>query len=127
MKPKKSFISNCLESAFILTFLTFVISFQKLLSLCPPLLKALQEKMHKKGVMAKTGLNIEDYADSFTKFSTLWVVCQRLYEKVFYESVIQGGEAPNPKVLSSNGSKEYNLLDFAKPGRPLVLNFGSCS
>ena len=77
--------------------------------------------------MAKTGYDIEDYMDSFTNYSTLVTVFQRLYESVFYESVVQGGGAPNPKVLSSDGSKEHNLMDFAKAGRPLVLNFGSCS
>ncbi len=49
-------------------------------------------------------------------------VCQALYE-----TVKTGEQAPNPKVLSSDGTHEYNLLDFAKPGRPLVLNFGSCT
>ncbi len=123
MKPQRSFIGKCAQAAFVLTFLTLFISFQKLLSLCPPLFKAVNKRMHKKGVMAKTGYDIEDYMDSFTNFSTIVTVFQRLYESVFYESVVEGGEAPNPKVLSSDGRKEHNLMDFSKAGRPLVLNF----
>lgn len=35
-------------------------------------------------------------------------------------------KAPNPRVIDFSET-EHKLLDFAKPGRPLVLNFGSCS
>ncbi len=82
--------------------------------------------MHKYGPMGKTDYTIEDYAYSFATWSAwkpIWnEVCQPLYE-----TVKQGGKAPNPKVLSQDGATVYSLLDFAKPGRPLVLNFGSCS
>lgn len=36
------------------------------------------------------------------------------------------GPAPNTKVISLDGWKHSRLLDFAKQGRPLVVNFGSC-
>lgn len=35
--------------------------------------------------------------------------------------------APNPPVSKIDGRKLYNLLDFQKKGRPLILNFGSCT
>ncbi|KAF2347958.1 Iodothyronine deiodinase [Trinorchestia longiramus] len=38
-----------------------------------------------------------------------------------------GSPAPNPLVVELEGSRKRRLLDLAKSGRPLVLNFGSCS
>ena len=36
-------------------------------------------------------------------------------------------EAPNPALLELTTKKLVKLLDYQKPGRPLVLNFGSCT
>ena len=38
-----------------------------------------------------------------------------------------GGDAPNPKVFDLKKKKVVDLLDFESSGRPLVLNFGSCT
>lgn len=37
-----------------------------------------------------------------------------------------GGVAPNLTVFTMEG-KNKRLIDFIRPGRPLVVNFGSCS
>jgi hypothetical protein len=37
-----------------------------------------------------------------------------------------GGKAPDANVISVDGKTQCKLLDFMKPGRPLI-NFGSCS
>ena len=38
-----------------------------------------------------------------------------------------GDDAPNVSFVTLDGKKEYNLYDLLQPGRPMVLNFGSCS
>jgi len=39
----------------------------------------------------------------------------------------EGSPAPNPEVLDLLSRKSMKLLDWEKNGRPLVLNFGSCT
>ena len=39
----------------------------------------------------------------------------------------QGGDAPNSPVVTLSGNICFPLLEVAKAGRPLVLNFGSCT
>ncbi|XP_063586617.1 type II iodothyronine deiodinase-like isoform X1 [Penaeus indicus] len=38
-----------------------------------------------------------------------------------------GGPAPNPTLVRLSDGVECRLLDMAKAGRPLVVNFGSCT
>jgi len=38
-----------------------------------------------------------------------------------------GSEAPNPTVLNLTSSQLTPLLSLAKQGRPMILNFGSCT
>ena len=76
--------------------------------------------------MGKTDLEAEDYVYSIHEWMT-WKTLMGEVSQILYETVKTGERAPNPKVLSSDGTHEYNLLDFAKPGRPLVINFGSCT
>ncbi len=127
MKSKRSFISKCMEFSIGITYTTLYTLLERLLTFYPPLFKAVNKWLHKNGPMASTGLEIEDYAGSFAEYSNWLREVKMNYQSIFYEKVEQGGKAPNPKVFSSNGAKEHNLLDFATPGRPLVLNFGSCS
>jgi len=39
----------------------------------------------------------------------------------------EGSPAPNTEVVNLVSRKSGKLLDWAKKGRPLVLNFGSCT
>ncbi|XP_063873479.1 thyroxine 5-deiodinase-like isoform X3 [Scylla paramamosain] len=39
----------------------------------------------------------------------------------------QGGRAPNRKLLRFSDRSECHLLDVASKGRPLIVNFGSCT
>ncbi|XP_045134624.1 uncharacterized protein LOC123518083 isoform X1 [Portunus trituberculatus] len=39
----------------------------------------------------------------------------------------QGSRAPNPKLLRLSDRSECRLLDVASKGRPLIINFGSCT
>eukprot|EP00092_Neocalanus_flemingeri_P097088 GFUD01123678.1.p1 GENE.GFUD01123678.1~~GFUD01123678.1.p1 ORF type:complete len:144 (+),score=31.10 GFUD01123678.1:42-434(+) len=55
--------------------------------------------------------------------------------KYFVESSIQdilkpanlGSDAPNPQMIELSSKSVTSLLSMAKAGRPLVLNFGSCT
>ena len=38
-----------------------------------------------------------------------------------------GQKAPNPRVVDLASKRLTSLLDHQRPGRPLVLNFGSCT
>ena len=51
----------------------------------------------------------------------------RLRNAILYGETYVGKVAPNPPVMKMDGITQVNLLDFATIGRPLVLNFGSCS
>ncbi|GCB65457.1 hypothetical protein scyTo_0007720 [Scyliorhinus torazame] len=53
-----------------------------------------------------------------------------------FKRVKLGGQAPNSRVVrvsekedqaAEEGAGECHLLDFASPGRPLVVNFGSAT
>ena len=39
----------------------------------------------------------------------------------------KGSTAPNPELYDLNTRKVVSLLSRSRPGRPLVINFGSCS
>jgi len=39
----------------------------------------------------------------------------------------EGCAAPNPELYDLNTRKVVSLLSKSRPGRPLVINFGSCS
>ena len=59
---------------------------------------------------------------------------RKMFENVWYSVVLdlkkkvhQGCRAINPKVVSLDGRQCFPLLHMAKSGRPLVLNFGSCT
>ena len=51
----------------------------------------------------------------------------RISRREWYNMAQEGNPAPNPQLLTSDGSTSVNMLDLARKGRPLVVNFGSCS
>lgn len=77
-------------------------------------------------IMKEIGWEEKDYAGS--------TYCLG-YVKQWYRSRIldlmkdaqKGQKAPNSEVVSLEDRKLCKLLDFQKKGRPLILNFGSCT
>lgn len=41
--------------------------------------------------------------------------------------VCEGSDAVDSSLVTADGTKDVKLLDLIRPGRPLVLNFGSSS
>ena len=76
--------------------------------------------------VTKVKLPVNSYWDSlFTDrmFQNVWhSVALDLNKKIKQDS-----EAPNSPVVSLTGKHCFPLLQMSKPGRPLVLNFGSCT
>ena len=101
--------------------------FQTTLALFPPLFKLYHEKTKGSHPMAITGYSVDAYADAFGKWSTYVNGIKDMYFRIFKNKAEINGNAPNPKVYTADGKTRVNLLDTASPGRPLVLNFGSCS
>ncbi len=77
--------------------------------------------------MGKTDMDVDDYIGSYVHASNIFHMWLRVYYDCVQRVATRGHEAPNPTVLTQDGQKEVSLLATAKPGRPLVLNFGSCS
>ena len=47
--------------------------------------------------------------------------------EMFRRSAIVGNAAPNLKLVEVKTERVMELLNFQKPGRPLIVNFGSCT
>lgn len=76
--------------------------------------------------VTKTKLPVASYWDSLFSdqmFQNVWhSVTLDLNKKIKL-----GSQAPNSPVVSLSGKDCFPLLQMAKSGRPLVLNFGSCT
>ncbi len=74
-----------------------------------------------------SAIHPNDFILSYAQWNTYKFVCQIYYTSYVERSARINMPAPNPKLLDLDGVTQYRLLDFAKKGRPLVVNFGSCS
>ena len=77
-------------------------------------------------IITQIDMPIEDYWSSlFT-----WNMFTNVRSSILYElqkSVRLGHRAPNPSVVTLDGTSHPHLLNFCRGNRPLVLNFGSWS
>lgn len=69
--------------------------------------------------------NDSDFEDSLFGWEMLKTIMKQVILDSLKEAQI-GREAPNPEVFDLFGDKR-KLLGEANQGRPVVLNFGSCS
>ncbi len=72
-------------------------------------------------------VNNESFRTSLLTWRAYKDVIAMLYCAIVDIHVEEGGTAANPSLIGLDGVTQYHLLDFAKKGRPLVVNFGSCS
>jgi len=72
--------------------------------------------------------NLKTVDDAKFLFSSdrIWQMVKTKLQNI-YKDADKGAAAPNPKVVVLDSGEEVDLLSFAKVGRPLVLNFGSCT
>ena len=75
--------------------------------------------------MYKVSIKLVFNAEVLIFFLFQWFVLKGLEDKL--KSSTLGAPAPDVKVLDILSKKTVSLLSRAKTGRPLVLNFGSCS
>ena len=90
-----------------------------------PIMKALPEelipKVFPKFILKdKTSYNLFSKAGQYVK--STW---NEIYRQALCNATV-GSKAPRAEVISMDQTS-LNLLDFQKPGRMLVINFGSCT
>ena len=95
--------------------------------------KTIRERGKRSG-MNLSKLDPDDYGETLTYWSTIWHEICVLWEEFIHErKAYKGYPAPDvPVILFQKDEKqpyeEIQLLKkFARPGVPLVLNFGSCT
>lgn len=81
---------------------------------------------HMGQVMYDTPFKVDDYADSVYNFHFVKAIWRSRYLDCFKEAFL-GGKAPDATVVNLRTNQVVNLLDIQAGGRPLVLNFGSCT
>ncbi|OWF46890.1 Type III iodothyronine deiodinase [Mizuhopecten yessoensis] len=90
----------------------------------PAIKRILKEEM--KRVHEGSNIQEEDYADSILTFASFKQNCYARYLDCM-KDVFLHEKAINCDVISLSDGTVAKLLDFQKPGRPLVVNFGSCT
>jgi len=125
-----AFLQVCLKVGFFqipLCLLIHVLSNTSKL-LAPQFTFKIAMKMFEKVKIRSFSFKIESVEDLDYIFS--WDIKQRFIEKTINDVLKQakvGSEAPNPIIFNMTTSKLTPLLSLSKQGRPLVLNFGSCT
>lgn len=107
----------------------YTIGFQAM-RLCPPVRKFILEREHKRCQFDKAGLKAIDWTTSLGSWKSFKTFVHDFYREASLGTVLVGESAPDVSVftLAPNGqTTPCRLLDFMKPGRPLVINLGSCS
>uniref|UniRef100_A0A0P4WFG5 Iodothyronine deiodinase n=1 Tax=Scylla olivacea TaxID=85551 RepID=A0A0P4WFG5_SCYOL len=80
-------------------------------------------EVQESNVMGKLWEEVGDVEYFWPRMKELWYSAWAEVQMV----AEQGGRAPNPKLLRFSDRSECHLLDVASKGRPLIVNFGSCT
>lgn len=91
----------------------------------PGLKHHLVEQMSKDNQMEETGLRVEQWQDTITTFKA-WQSACRSYILDMRKKAKLFGPVVSAQVVKMDRST-CDIGDFQKPGRPLVVFFGSCS
>ena len=113
-------IGICRAIMMAVTFVTVL-----LLACAIPHLKAIVLKRIKI-LLGQSKMKPEDVLKSLYSFQVLKSEWDHWIEDAF-KTAWCGYPAPNGPVLTQDGATSLQLLDAMKPGRPLVINFGSCT
>ena len=85
----------------------------------------LSAEYHKRSHMNESPIKLEDWIWSLCTYNA-WLQECNCYRLDLFKKVSLNSKAVNANLYLLNGD-QCKLLDFMKPGRPLVINFGSCS
>lgn len=77
-------------------------------------------------MLATIDMPKEDYWENLFGWE-MFKAQQKCLQRDLMKEAQKGRPAPNPRLVSLDGSKDFQLLDFARGSRPLVVNFGSCT
>jgi len=96
--------------------------------LAPEMMFKLFQRMMKdreEMAIAKKFKSTEDFGFLFS-FDRIQMCARGEIRDILKEAQV-GCPAPNPTLLNLLDRSSTNLLSLATPGRPLVINFGSCT
>ena len=105
----------------------------KLLLLFGPqkLIERVAKRGHKRYNFPSNGpVGPAEAMESFATLAALKARCENIYFELIHNPLTTGDDVPNvPLILLGKGgtTSSCHLKDFMKAGRPLVLNFGSCT
>lgn len=77
-------------------------------------------------IVATIEMRKEEYWDGLFGWEMFKAHQTCLLRHLFKEAK-EGRQAPNPTLVSVDGTKNCNMLEFARGSRPLIVNFGSCT
>ena len=118
---RQTFVS--FQLSLLAGLLWFAFALGKLVD-CVPFLSDTSEKLFQK--ITSCRMKKENYWH--TMFSSeMHSTLLHMLKMNLQKRVRQGRKAYNCPLVSVDGTTYRKLLDFARPGRPLVLNFGSCT
>ena len=121
-------MKRLLQGLFQIMSCTIFFLILRLLSLIPPLYKYCVSKMDKETGMDLTPLSQDDYMWTLGSWECIRSIYSKAFSDIVHGSGVSAGEVlHNSKLLRFEDGSECRLLDFKRVGRPLVLNFGSCS
>ena len=91
----------------------------------PSVYNAMLNKIYENGPQGS--ILKEDFVSSFKDCKGFEGLIMKIRKYTLYGEATVNQPAPNPAVIQLDGVTQKSLLDFAKPLRPLVVNFGSCT
>ena len=119
-------LKRILSIIYWLTLMNILHSVTVVLSFCPPVYRKFMILRTKFDQMYYSGLKQEEIIWSYATFQTYKRMTRTVIENYWYKEAEEGKKAPNPALIKLDQTRCY-LLDFMKSGRPLVVNFGSCT
>jgi len=125
-----AFLQVCLKLGFVqIPFYLFIHVFSNVAKfLAPRFTFKIAMKMFEKVKIRTYTSKIESVEDVDFLFS--WDIKQFFIDSAIKDVLKEakvGSDAPNPIIFNMTTSKLTPLLSLSKRGRPLVLNFGSCT
>ena len=117
--------STVLSVRYLLATLALVVEFTvcRLLYAIPLFHVVVEKKILKK---ARIKMAKENYWHSLFGWQ-MFKECWKMKIMDLRKRVCEGSDAVDSPLVTADGTRDVRLLDLVRPGRPLVVNFGSSS